>query len=85
MSIIVKGMEMPKNCAECVFRREINFEGYLWFDYHCSAKDKSFDWDDDDNKPNWCPLIAMQEENKEKTKKPKKPKKPSKAEILAVY
>lgn len=59
MSILIKGMEMPKNCQECDFCNEINFEGYLWFDYYCSVKDKSFDWDDDDNKPDWCPLVEI--------------------------
>ena len=59
MSILIKGMDMPKNCKECDFCNEINFEGYLWFDYYCSVKDKSFDWDDDDNKPDWCPLVEI--------------------------
>ena len=61
MSVIVRGMEMPKNCKECDFCKEINSKGYLWFDHYCSAKDKSFDLDEDDNKPDWCPLTEIKE------------------------
>ena len=59
MSVFVKGMEMPKGCRECNFCNEINFEGYLWFDFYCRAKDKSFDLDKNKDKPNWCPLVEV--------------------------
>ena len=59
MSVIIKGMEMPKNCRECNFCSEINFEGYLWFDFYCRAKDKEFDLDKNKDKPNWCPLVEI--------------------------
>ena len=59
MSVLVRGMEMPKNCRECNFCNELNFEGYLWFDFYCRAKDKSFDLDKNKDKPDWCPLIEI--------------------------
>ena len=59
MSVLVRGMEMPKNCRECNFCNELNFEGYLWFDFYCRAKDKSFDLDKNKDKPDWCPLIEV--------------------------
>ena len=61
MRVLIK-MEMPKNCRECNFCNEINFEGYLWFDFYCRAKDKSFDLDKNKDKPDWCPLIEVHEE-----------------------
>lgn len=60
MSILIKDMEIPKNCRECNFCNEINFEGYLWFDFYCRAKDKSFNLDKNKDKPNWCPLIEIE-------------------------
>ena len=50
---------MPKNCRECNFCSEISFEGYLWFDFYCRAKDKEFDLNENEDKPNWCPLINI--------------------------
>lgn len=60
MSILIKDMEMPKSCKTCNFCNEINFEGYLWFDFYCRAKDKSFDLNKNEDKPDWCPLIEVE-------------------------
>lgn len=52
MSILIKGMEMPKNCEECRF----DAGGY------CTAKSINFlDWSnvDDQPKPSWCPLTKL--------------------------
>ena len=52
MSILIKGMDMPKNCEECRF----DAGGY------CTAKSINFlDWSnvDDQPKPSWCPLIEI--------------------------
>ena len=57
--VLIKGMEMPKNCRECNFCNETNLEGYLWFDFYCRAKDKSFDLDKNKDKPDWCPLVEV--------------------------
>ena len=51
MSVIVCGMEMPKNCDECLFDNGVN----------CMAYPQSEDmvYDIADGKPDWCPLIEL--------------------------
>lgn len=52
MSILIKGMAIPKNCEECRF----SAGGY------CTAKSINFlDWSnvDDQPKPSWCPLVEV--------------------------
>lgn len=64
MTILVKGMEMPKSCAECRFCEGETLDGLChaaekWFD------DEYFRWfayeedDIDDSKPINCPLIEV--------------------------
>lgn len=65
MSVIVKGMEMPKSCAECRFLEGEAMDGL------CHASEKWLDDDDyflwfqypegdiDDSKPANCPLIEI--------------------------
>ena len=50
MSILIKGMDMPKNCLECVFYRQTD----PVYDYCCisSAAPKGY-------VPNDCPLIEV--------------------------
>ena len=50
MAILIKGMEMPKNCLECTFYRQTD----PIYDYCCisSAVPKSY-------VPNDCPLIEV--------------------------
>lgn len=58
MSILIKGMEMPKNCYDCPLFESI---------YHlhgCHAVPKSFDDMDmwnfvGDDRPLWCPLVSV--------------------------
>ena len=58
MSILIKGMEMPKNCYDCPLFESI---------YHlhgCHAVPKSFDdmdmWNfTGDDRPLWCPLVSV--------------------------
>lgn len=57
MSILIKGMEMPKNCVDCpLFEDKYHFHG-------CHAVPKSFDdmdmWDFVGDRPSWCPLIEV--------------------------
>ena len=52
MSILIKGMNMPKNCDECRF----DAGGY------CLAKSLNFlDWCEvnDRPRPSWCPLVEI--------------------------
>ena len=50
MSILIKGMEMPKNCLWC----DLNYDGY-----RCSITgDGTLSVDDNERHPN-CPLIEL--------------------------
>ena len=55
MSVIVKGMEMPKNCTCCWLSRGV------YCVYHNS------DWVGDhqakQTKPDWCPLVELPEDS----------------------
>ena len=58
MSVLIKGMEMPKNCKECMFA---DFED-VDFDYvlYCTANKKYADLDMYDHPMGWnCPLIEI--------------------------
>ena len=50
MSVIVKGMEMPEGCWDCVMGSfgACNFAGRIW---------------DDLNRPDWCPLVELPEKH----------------------
>ena len=50
MSVIIKGMEMPKSCAECFLR-----DGLF-----CAASDyKRISYGGLDKKEDWCPLAEV--------------------------
>lgn len=51
MSILIKGMEMPKNCDKCGFQSASRF---------CNAMSYNFcERTDDIGRPDWCPLIEV--------------------------
>lgn len=52
MSIIIKGVEMPKSCAECPM-------GSVLYGYKCLAKNKQFDRYAFTSMQDWCPLIEI--------------------------
>ena len=58
MSIIVKGMEMPKNCRECPFGE---FEDAVW--YACSTLCLSFKNPGGEYKADSCPLVELPEKH----------------------
>lgn len=53
MAILIKGMEMPKNCNACLFDNGV----------YCMVYEPSEDmiYDIADGKPDWCPLIEIPE------------------------
>lgn len=59
MSVLVKSMNMPKNCMDCpLFESLYHFHG-------CHAKPESFNDRDMWNfavgdRPSWCPLVEIQ-------------------------
>ena len=46
-------MEMPENCHDCLFRAADLDDCY----YECIATTKQNMLDDNDSRPEWCPLI----------------------------
>ena len=48
MSILIKGMEMPKRCGECPLS--------LYPHSPCWENGGALDWE---NRPNWCPLVPV--------------------------
>ena len=61
MSVIVKGMEMPKCCTECSCCRHDNWNGETA--HQCNVSLITFSAEDEnwiyDQRPNWCPLIEL--------------------------
>ena len=51
MSVLIKGMKMPKNCSECKLLCNENFE--IW----CCLTDREDVFLD--ATPDWCPLIEV--------------------------
>ena len=51
MSVLIRGMNIPKNCNSCLFDDGV----------HCMAYPRSEDlvYDISDGKPNWCPLVPV--------------------------
>ena len=58
MSILIKGMDMPKCCTDC-FAFKSNASGYLF----CKGKKVAFGKEDAEwlpkRTPNWCPLVEI--------------------------
>lgn len=57
MSILIKGMQMPKNCTDCpLFESKYHYHG-------CHAVPQSFNdmdmWNFVGDRPSWCPLIEV--------------------------
>ncbi len=59
MSVIVKGMDMPTNCRDCIFCHFYSISGYTKCDI--GLKVLAYDYKPIlfDGKPNWCPLIEI--------------------------
>ena len=60
MSVLIKGMEMPKNCKKCMFADFDDVE----FDYelYCAVSKKYADLDARDRPLGWaCPLTEVKE------------------------
>lgn len=63
MSVLIKGMEMPKNCDECFFVGR----GFPdWCSLPQIQKDED-EIDDTNNRPDWCPLEEVPETHEKRT------------------
>ena len=62
MSILIKGMDMPKCCTECSCCRHDNWNGETA--HQCNVSLITFSAEDEnwiyDQRPNWCPLIEVE-------------------------
>ena len=66
MSVIVKGMEMPKNCAECRFCVNGFTDAAPVYECACETYENVSVLVDDhgkpfDFRPDWCPLVEIKE------------------------
>lgn len=67
MGVYIKGMEMPKNCAECelsdVFRMYRDNMDRLIIEYMCKVTCKIMDYDilHAKHRPNFCPMTETKE------------------------
>lgn len=52
MSVLIKGMEMPKSCADCPC-------GSVFAGFKCMACGKQFDKYPLENRMDWCPLVSV--------------------------
>lgn len=68
MAILIKDMKMPSKCYNCNL---CQIEKYGWGEYLylCLAESESRDLrvviDDPFSKPNWCPLVEVDDSRKE--------------------
>ena len=52
MSILIKGMEMPKDCEECLFY-EVDVENGCWLKKYFCVRRYGID------RPSWCPIVEI--------------------------
>ena len=55
MSILIKGMEMPKRCVVCNFGDALMGKGFCYVS-HCKQIEDYFARND---RPSWCPLAKL--------------------------
>ena len=61
MSIIIKGMDMPKSCRECLMRVRCS-DCVCCNDYCVFEPEEAEGWHCDEvpqTRPNWCPLVEL--------------------------
>lgn len=60
MSVIIKGLDMPKSCAWCPLCYD-----YSEYEYFCAGTDDALDLTQADlryERPDYCPLVELPEE-----------------------
>lgn len=62
MAILIKGMEMPETCTDCLFYREPDID-YGWDDYCEICKDyPDTGCNPTTHRAPWCPLVEVPEQ-----------------------
>lgn len=59
MSVLIKGMLMPKNCRECRFKDYVFTTGVTWCGVDCVVLARNFEAIGFDGRPDWCPLVDL--------------------------
>lgn len=59
MSVLIKGMEMPKDCRECRLKYYSFSAGDTWCEVNYAILAKSFKAIEFDGKPDSCPLVEV--------------------------
>lgn len=60
MSVLIKGMDMPRSCDECPCATvEVN-EGY-YGDMWCGVLSEIVEPHEINTKPSWCPMVEVDE------------------------
>ena len=59
MSVLIKGMEMPKNCDDCFFIGR-GYPDWCSFPQIPNGEDEIYDTK---KRPDWCPLIELPEKH----------------------
>ena len=55
MSILIRGMEMPKRCMDCNFGDALMGKGFCYVS-HCKQIEDYFGRND---RPSWCPFVEI--------------------------
>ena len=61
MSVLIKGMELPKDCRECKMLTYYSTSGCSMCDISGNALARNFKPIPFDGRPDWCPLIEIPE------------------------
>ena len=59
MSVIVKGMKMPKDCRECRLQDYSFTTGVTWCGANWAVLARNFEAVGFDGRPEWCPIVDL--------------------------
>ena len=59
MSVLIKGMNMPKDCRECRLNDFSMYTGDTWCGVSGGVLAKNFKAIGFDGRPDWCPLVEV--------------------------
>jgi hypothetical protein len=61
MSVLIKGMRIPKDCRECKFQDYGFTTGDTWCGVNDAVLARNFEAIKFDGRPEWCPLVEVPE------------------------
>lgn len=63
MSVLIKGMEMPKECRECPMMDYGTMTGETYCEVNGKTLAESYRTIEFDGRPDWCPLVELPEKH----------------------